>query len=279
LQEVFGSVQIVNAFRYPVIISEIELRKVSVKVLSVAVVIDAVDTSFQYSEIAFYGVGGYYLAVFYPDVFFCGMVHLGVLAAEAGAVQNTGFVGHQVSILGDHLVYDRPEAPGSNLLDVVRLHRTTALYKGKDRSLIRSVGGPIFRAFSGLVAQRADAELSADIGFIAFDNPAEWAIRLLIHSKAETVRHKPSGLESDTQGPMKLIRAYAFFRSRHEIQGLKPVPQRNMTILEDSSDRHRKRLTTGIAFIQSFPGSLAVEFAYAGLLPAMRANRTFGPQL
>jgi hypothetical protein len=278
LQEIVRPVQIVNAFRYSVIIPEIELRKIPVKVLGVAVVIDTVDASLQKSKISFDGVGSDNLAVLDTHIFFFVVVHLGMSAAGSGTVQNGRFVGHKVCVLGDDLVYDRPEIPCSDLFDVVGLHRAAALHKREDRSFVGNVGWAIFRALSGLNGLRTYAELSADISFVALDYSAERSARFFVHCHAYPVSHKPSGLESDAQGPVNLIRAYTFFRSSHEIHGLKPVPQRNMAILENGPHSHSKRLPAGIALVQSIPSSLAVELAYADFLSAMWANRAIGPQ-
>jgi hypothetical protein len=47
-----------------------------------------------------------------------------------------------------------------------------------------------------------------DVGFVGFDNAATAAHRLqtdYAHGFAETMRHKPRGLEGDAQGPVELM--------------------------------------------------------------------------
>ena len=100
---------------------------------------------------------------------------------------------------------------------------------------------------------------------------------MLIDAFTDTVRHEPSCLQGDAQGPMKLIAANALLAGAKQVHRLQPKPHRNVAILKYGSDLHGKGLAALVALIDARPGAFALQLADAIDTAAMRANRAIGP--
>jgi len=277
-QKLVGPRCVVHALGNPVVVPEIKLGKVSVKMLLLAVVVSAVDASLENAEIAFNGVSGDYFTPFFPDIFFLKMVNGGVLAARAGTVQDSRGVCHKVSVPGYHLINERPKVSRGDFLDVIRPDRSSTLNQGHDGGFVGCVSESVFGPLSWFAGLRADSELSADIGFVHLNDSTKRSPRSLLHCVTDSVSHEPSALERDAQGSMKLICTYTLLRSGHEIDGLKPEPQRNVAIFKDRSHLNRERLAADIALVGSNSGAIAVHFADSFLASTMRADGAIRPQ-
>jgi hypothetical protein len=91
----------------------------------------------------------------------------------------------------------------------------------------------------------------------------------------------PSGFHAATEDALKLARADAFLAGAHEVDGLKPEPEREFAFLENGAHPDRKRLPAGVAFPQPGPGSLAGKTSDLGLIGvlAVRTDRARRPKL
>jgi len=87
----------------------------------------------------------------------------------------------------------------------------------------------------------------ADIGFIGFYFPAEFFKRARLHSCADSVKHEPCSLLSDTNGAGNLTGANPVFGVCNHPNSRKPFIQANRTILEDRTDLDRKAFLAGFA--------------------------------
>ena len=157
------------------VIPEIELGKVSMEMLLFAMVIDTVDAPLEDAEITFDGVGSDYRALLNSHIFFFLVIHFGVLAAYSHAVENGRSVGHEVGVLIDHFINERPKVLGSDFLHMIRPDKSATLDEGHDGCFVGSMDESVFWANPCLVSLRAYPELAADIGFVHFYNPAKGA--------------------------------------------------------------------------------------------------------
>ena len=72
---------------------------------------------------------------------------------------------------------------------------------------------------------------------------------------------------------MKLVRAYAFLAGRHQVDGLKPQAQRDVTGLKYRYNRTAEGFAALIAFVDANPDALTLELADSLDTPAVRTYR------
>lgn len=144
------------------------------------VMIDAVDSALQDSEISFDRVGADAHAILIADVLAFAMVHLIVLLNFfLGERENCSRVRHQMRRLVNHLLDDRFQILGGHALYVHGLDAPTALEHGDNWSLIvvLALARLRLRAWPSsrtpLIASFSEARLAADVGFVNFDCASE----------------------------------------------------------------------------------------------------------
>jgi len=140
------------------------------QVMPANVVAHAVDAPLQISEVAFDGIGGDTQAAFKPDVLLCVVVDLAVPAALARPSQNGAAVRYHVRGFINHLFNDGLGIRGGCSLDMNRLNTTAALKRRSNGSLVGTSRQGILGPLALLQALRADAKLSADVGFVNLHN-------------------------------------------------------------------------------------------------------------
>ena len=158
-----------------------------------------------------------------------------------------------MSVLGYHLIDDRLKVSRGDLLDMIRPDRSATLNKRHNHCFVGGMSESVFWPLSRFTDLRTDPQLSTDVGFVHFHGSVKWAFRGLFHCITDSVSHEPSTLESNAQGPVKLVCAYAFLRSRHKIDGLKPDTHGNMAVFKDGADLNRERLPASVAFVSADP--------------------------
>jgi hypothetical protein len=94
----------------------------------------------------------------------------------------------------------------------------------------------------GLVAGEPtplSVSLTADIGFIEFDDAPELDGRRFVHSGSDTVAEIPSGFVGHVDGTLDLVGGNRLFGLNHQICCQKPLSKGQMGVLEDRprSDR------------------------------------------
>src|SRR3990172_997676 len=94
-------------------------------------------------------------------------------AILSSATQHGRIVGHQVSILSNHLVEDWLYVLGGHAFDVVRTHGATALQHRYHGCLVMHTTLNIVRPFPWLYVWRTHASFSAYIGFVHFHDTRE----------------------------------------------------------------------------------------------------------
>ena len=78
--------------------------------------------------------------------------------------------------------------------------------------------------------------LATDIGFVHFDCPGEFVARLR-HCSANSVAQVPRGLVADSERAVDLIRAHALTGFAEQVCCKKPLPQRQVRVMEDRASR------------------------------------------
>ena len=240
------------------------------KVLLVAVLVNAFHAAFENGEKAFDGIG-MNRAIRQSDVLF-GLVIDGLVTGEVDMRDGvlTGFVGQQARFVRDIRQQNRPKRFPLKVVDnhAARL-AAGPVHERKHLVLVRSAA-----------ATPALAAVGADKGLVHFDRSAALAKRSKTaspHSLTDAVRHKPCALKRHAKRAVQLVRANAFLAGRDQEDRLQPQAQRNVARLEDRPDLDRKRLAAVVALVGTDPRRLAGHRPVALDAAAMRAYRTFRP--
>lgn len=78
---------------------------------------------------------------------------------------------------------------------------------------------------------------------------------------------------------MQLVSAHPLFGRAQQKHRLQPDMQFDVAGLEDRSDFHGEGFAAGIAFIDAYPGALALQRATAADNPAMRTDSPLAPDM
>lgn len=265
---------IVHAKGNPVVVSEVELGKVAVQMLLADMVEGAGDAALQDREVTLDGVGVNVATDIFLDAVVDGLmaevpVHMAVLPSIVGDEQGLVIdLGHE----------DRAESGRGNAGDVMRTDVTIALDQGED-SLLTPTATELL---GGALAPMPVLLLAADEGLVGFDGLALSTKRTkatFLHGFADAMRHEPSGLEGNAQGPVKLVGADALLAGANKVDRDQPITHGDMAGLEDGPDLDGKGLAARIALVEPDPVGLALEFARPINRAAMRADAPIRPDM
>src|SRR3990167_974237 len=157
------------------------------------------------------------------------------------------------------------------LVDGAGLHAATTFNHADYRSLLRA---PPARRINVIVAAVALARLSADIGFVHFDQTGE-KLAVIDQRTPDTVHHRPHGRAAHLQIARRLHGAEALLGVEHQRNQQKPALQVDMRVVEYGSDRCGKRPLAGPALK---PVGLALLcLSRDGIGTARRTVRPAGP--
>ena len=260
-----SALHVVHAQLGAVAVAEVELSHVAVEVLLAAMLVDALHAALEHAVEALDGVRvGQTAHILTLAV--AGVVVSGKVLAEGGIL--AGFVGHHMRA-GRHVrLDDRQKVGRRSALDVEGAGRTATLHKGQNRVLV------------GVTAMLRHVLLLADEGLVNLYDRAFTAHGLNAHGRhrlADAVRHEPSGLQADVEGPLKLAGADALLAAAQKVDGLKPHPHRDVACLEHGAHFDGERLAAGVALVEADPGGLAAHLADALVALAVVAHRTVRP--
>jgi hypothetical protein len=204
------------------------------------------------------------------NVFLLAVVH-GFMASELASNLKVlaGFVGHQSGFFGNVGANDWRNLRNGGAIDMEAAGGPAALDKGKHDVLMAPASLGFWLAFK-----------AADESFVSlngFASAAQWLHADNAHRLANTMRHEPSGLQGNAQGPVKLVAADTLFAGAKKVHGLQPKPHRDVTILEYGSDLHGEGLAALIALVDAYTGALALQLADAIGAAAVWANRAVRP--
>ena len=142
------------------------------------------------------------------------------------------------------------------------------------------------RAFLWLVAALAAraALLAADEGFVRLDRvasraAAQRAERAVAHRLADTVAQEPRALDRDAEHAVELVAADALLGSAQQMDGLEPLVQRDLALLEDRADLDGELLPASGALLRpNQPSRVAFERVGATDHATMGAHRAIRPK-
>ena len=272
-QRAFGAGHVVNAQLHPVAVAEIEFREITVKVLLLAVLVNALHPAFEDAVVSFDGVGVGFEAGLAVGVavFLAAMIDGRVIrerAAKTGVVR--GFVGHHMAFARKVFAHERRDAGDGRAVNVERARRAAALHKGQDRVLVASASA------------NDRALFAANEGFIDFDGlafPAQWRHAADAHGLTDAMAHEPRGFEGHAKGPVKLVRADPFLGRANQVHRLEPKTKSNMARFEDGPDFDGEGLPASVALVEADAVGFALERATVTDDAAMRANAAFRPNM
>ena len=129
-------------------------------------------------------------------------------------------------------------------------------------------------------------------GFVHFHDSATGtkdADAVIGHRFADTVRHEPSALERDAQGPVNLVAADALLTGRHQVNGLQPKMQSDVAVFKDRAHADGELGAAIAALLEAVAldtfrvpgaglGTDAVQDVGRGNATALRADRTIRPK-
>lgn len=112
----------------------------------------------------------------------------------------------------------------------------------------------------------------ADVGLVGLDDAHELLGRAVLHGRADAVREVPRRLVRHVEHSLELIGRDAFLGLPHEVDRQKPLPQRQVGVVEDRAGGDAELVAAGVAIELS-----ARPDAADAIRPAARAAHAVGP--
>jgi hypothetical protein len=164
-----------------------------------------------------------------------------------------------------------------------RANLTAALDKSDNGAAVTNFVAFDVRTVAALLGDVSNSRF-AEIGFIGLNDFALTTKRLkatCAHCLTQAMHQEPSRFVADAQHAVDLMRANAFFGSRHKEQRGQPLGQRDFGTLEYGSDCDCELLTASrfIALIHAGTVRFAIKLGDFVLIciAAMGTNPTVGP--
>lgn len=270
-----GARVVINPELDAVAVAEIVFRKISVKMLLAAMLVNSDHAALEDGEIALGAIhaeqgSGNAVPI---RIFFAAMIHLAVackLFSNLGIL--IGFVGHKVRFARDVCAKNWGQIGLLDALDVERSRFAAPFDQSKNRVLM-CVSATDNLAF-----------LAADESLVGLNRSSSAAHRRQIarpHCFADTMAKEPSGFHAARKHPLNLVGRNAFLAGAHQVNDLQPKMQRQMGTLENGSLPNGELSLAFIALAQAKASSLALHESNALRIAvaAMRANWPVWPQL
>jgi hypothetical protein len=143
----------------------------------------------------------------------------------------------QFNFLADGFSYEAAHRRHISVLDHLADHVTLAADRANDRNLVASAANvvPLVRV--------AIFVLSADVGFVHFDDPHQLLESIVFHSGPQTMANVPRGMQrralAEEHAP-DLARRNALQALQHRVENLEPRHERHVRILKHGADQNRK---------------------------------------
>lgn len=259
-----------NTEARPVRVTEIEFGQIPLQVRFRDVLINAIDAPLEDGKVAFDGIG----EGIAPHVFLGGMIDglvVGERAPDRGIDQR--LIAHKPAVRMGMAGDDGIEVVRGHVRNVEAADFAIALDQGHDGLLDRDgCEGPVLR-------------FAADVGFVSFDSRTTAAhLRReqgghFLHSLPDAMAEEPSGFHAAAEGPLKLAGADTLLAAAHQVDGLQPDVQRDMTGLEDGPHTDGEGLAARIALVQAGTGGLTLQAPNPDAALAVSANWPVRPQL
>jgi hypothetical protein len=267
LQGNFGPLYVIDAEFCASVHAEIEFGQVPMKVLLVHVLVDSNQAALENRKVTFKGVG----------------MNVAARPLKLRVIDRLvlRFVGHHGEVgfgaIGEQAaIFVQVAVDSTAHISMVQVHGADVSAAFDQREYHRRgfgmQGGPSW--FTGLGRL-------AEIGFVSFNGLARTTdqIAVILHGFADAMPQEPSGLHAAIEHPLNLASADAFLAGTHQMDDLKPEVKRQMAGFEYGAHADGERFLADVAFAESGTSGFAVQATDALSFPAMRANRTIGPEM
>ena len=197
-----GAGLVVNPTRCPIGVAEVVFAQVAAQMSLGHVLIDTIDAALEDGEITLNRIG----VNVTPDVFAAAVVDsggFGEVPRNAGV--DVAFVGQEPAFGGNILADDGAKIGSGHVRHMETADDPAAFHQCHNRG------------FDGRGQKRLAGGFAANIGFVGFNGATGAAHGLseqvpdFLHGFPNTMGQKPGGLESNAQGPMKLVAADPLF--------------------------------------------------------------------
>ena len=262
----------------PVVVPELKLIQVQRQILLADVVVSADDAALEQRPEAFDVVGMDFAA----NVLILGMLD-GFRAAIhpplADSHSRDVFGRYEAYAVADGLVDETVEGFGVCVLDDLANHVTLPADGSDDAHLAGADPASDVR----FLVPMAVLILAADESLIDLDDTHKLFEIFVLHASAEPVADIPSGIQRGTlteKRPAKLTGRNALFALQYGVENLEPGYERDVSVLENSSDRNREPIgrSLGRSALHTLPmeGPCRSAFVNFGIVAA-RAARAVRP--
>ena len=112
---------------------------------------------------------------------------------------------------------------------------------------------------------------TADVGFVHFDNAIQFRSVRFGHSRSDAMTEIPRSLIGHSECPLNLARAHALFRFAEQQRSEKPLPKREVGIMEDRSRCYAELIMAPVTVVLKAIGD------WSGVSLAARALRSVWP--
>jgi len=221
----------------PVVVPPFQFIQVGVQMLLADLMIGTHNRPLEQTPDAFNGVCMHLAA--YP--FLLGMVDGQMLRIMiANALVRYPFVRHDLfGVSGCELLNEALKLLSGRVRNNAHPHVTATLNNASNNGFIGKI----------VPAPAPTDFLPTNEGFIDFDGSIEKFRTGFRHSRTDTMAEIPRGLIGHANSSLDLIRRYAFLRFRHHVDRQKPLPERQMAVMEDRACRHGEMVVAGLAII------------------------------
>jgi hypothetical protein len=252
----------------PVVVPELELRKIQRQIFPADVVVGSEDSPFKQSP-----EGIEALSVnLATDVLACGVVHGFMrIATVQSSVPDVFISGNQFNLRAYGFSNEILKRVGAQVLDDATNHIPFAANRADDADLSRSY--PACATRPALVPVLV-LLFSPEERLVNFDNAHEPFEVRVFHSSAEPMAHVPSSRVGRANLSFDLLCTDALLAVQHRVKNLKPCRERVLGILKNGSGSEREAIgiPSSAIRVRAFPMPRFVGQSIHGLLAA--ATRT-----
>ena len=246
---------------FAIVEAEAHFLKVGLEMFCTEFMPATAQTALEQRECGFNGIGVGLSAYVFLDSMLNHLVLFGKSHSPCHSAIGVEFVGKEHVNVLSYVIAEKllKDSPG-DFLGMEQTEFPVALADTDDWTL-----------FGAAPAMLNAEPLAADVGFIHLDLSAQfWPVRFN-HRSANPVTEVPCGLVAHTNRALNLASGHALLGFTEDGDGNKPLPQRQVGIVEDGSRRHAKLVVAAVTVVLEAIGD------WSGLGSAARALRAIRP--
>lgn len=155
----------------------------------------------------------------------------------------------QTDLLRNGALHESGQSLSANAIDDAGNYATFATHSTSNDCLTRSTSttGATRSAGAATFVLVPVLRLTADEGFVRFDDAHQLAEILILHTGTDAMAHMPRGaVGAEPEHAVYLQSANAFLADQHEVNDFEPLRQRFVGVLEHSADQHREAVAVGV---------------------------------